>query len=176
MSNFGEAEYGDGHFFGGVPIPPSLLLEADAEVTNKARVLTARASTEDTSIQVVEFSIGSGGIDPFDYKTAVPVDPDAIELEIPILLPASVPPAETVGHQVITHYEKANLTSATFYCLLENSDGNEPISELGLWAKIVRSPFQHELAAPPFLAAITHFPLICKNDSMAYALRINVQF
>ncbi len=175
MSNFGEAEFGSG-LFGGDPIPASLLLEADAEVTNKARMLTARAATEDTAIQIVEFSVGSGGVDPFDYKTAIPVDPDAIELEIPILLPASVPPAEITGHRIITEYEKANLTSATFYCVLEDTIGNEPLSELGLWAKIVRSPFQHELAAAPFLAAIAHFPLICKNDSMAYALRINVQF
>lgn len=166
MSEFGLSEFGSASF-GGDP-SAVLLLETDAEVTSRARRLLARGRTDGTGFQVTEFSVGQGGLDIFDYHVATPVNPDAVQLELPINIAGS-------PTKVITQYERPNLNSGCVYCLLENAETNERLSEVGVWAEIKCSPILAEIGTT-FLAAIAHFPLICKNSSMQYAFRVNVQF
>jgi len=240
MSNFGPAEFGPA-VFGGDPAS-SLLLEVDAEVTTIARRFIARSTTDGTAFKTIEFSLGQGGTDPFDYKTTVPVNPDAQSLELPISIPMVTLPgtlstiaSDTTigtsedlttwlrpGYQVevttasgietlvvstvssteftvttdatwtdpiatgtiepyitgaknITEYEHANEHSGTTYCVVTPTEANEALSEIGIWGTVLWSPYTAEIGST-FLAAIAHFPLICKNTSMSYALRVNVQF
>jgi len=153
---------------GGEP-DPALVLEIDAEVTSRARYLVARGSMDGTGIHAVKFSIGLGGYDPFDYKTAVPVNPDSTNLDFP--LPFSTPD----GLKAVTEYEQPNQLSGCTYCVVSAAEGNDLLGEVGIWAEIVYSPFTHEVG-DVFLAAIAHFPLIAKNSSMQYAFRVNVHF
>jgi hypothetical protein len=166
MSNFGLSEFGAASF-GGDPAT-ALILEVDAEVTSRARRLIARGRTDGTGFKVIEFSVGQGGLDLFDYKVATPVNPDAVQLELPINIAGNPTKA-------IAQYEHPNLNSGCVYCLLDNSEVNERLSEVGIWAEIKCSPSLSEVGAT-FLAAIAHFPLLCKNSSMKYAFRVNVQF
>lgn len=166
MSEFGTAEFGSA-VFGGDP-SSFLLMEIDAEVTSEARKLLARSKADGTAFQVIEFSVGQGGIDPFNYQIVVPVNPDAVQLELPLTIGGS-------PTKVITEYERPNQNAGCVYCELDNSETNERLSEMGVWAEILDSPYTVEIGTI-FLAAIAHFPLICKNSSMKYAFRVNVQF
>jgi len=185
MSEFGTSYFGTAKF-GGDP-SPYLLLEIDTELTYMARHYLARGSTDGTSIRAVEFSIGRAGIDPFDYRVAIPVNPDAQELEDQIDLGPYAPPTDVTGTKLITAYEYPKSGSSCVYCLLDDTEppsppspaaGSDFISEIGIWAKILYSPYLFETTPPEntFLAAIGHFPLIVKNSSMKYALRVNINF
>jgi len=166
MGIFGTSEFGSA-VFGGDP-STFLLLETDAEVTSRARALLARGKVDGTGFETIEFSVGQGGLDPFDYLVSTPVNPDAVQLELPINIGGSPTKA-------ITEYEHPNDNAACVYCLLDTTEANERLSEVGIWAEIKCSPITSEVGTV-FLAAIAHFPLICKNSSMKYAFRVNVQF
>ena len=166
MAIFGESEFGSA-VFGGDP-STFLLLETDAEVTSRARELLARGRIDGTGFKMVTFSVGQGGLDPFDYLIATPVNPDAVQLELPITIGGNPTKA-------IAEYEHPNENAACVYCVLDNGEANERLSEVGIWAEIMCSPISTEVGTT-FLAAIAHFPLICKNSSMKYAFRVNVQF
>jgi len=241
MSNFGSSEFGPA-VFGGDPSFSGLLLDVDAEVTTLARRYLARRTTDGTAIKTIEFSLGQGGVDLFSYTTAIPVNPDAQTLELPLTLSPIVLPGtlstvaatitiattddltailrpdyqvevttgsgvETLvveevtatnftvttpaswtdpfatgtikpyvaGAKNITQYEHANPHSGTTYCVVTATEANETLSEIGIWAIVKCSPYQAEVGTT-FLAAIAHFPLVCKNSSMSYAFRVNVQF
>lgn len=163
MAEFGTSLFGSA-LFGGDPFA-SLELDIDAEVTTIARRYLARKTIDGMSFKVTEFSLGQGGADPFDYKIAIPVNPGAQSLEIPIALPP----------KAITEYERPNPSSGCAYCLVESGEANEVLSEIGIWAEILWSPYTAEIGTV-FLAAIAHFPIVCKNPSMNYAFRVNVQF
>lgn len=167
MSQFGTGQFGTASF-GGDP-DPALIFDIDAEITTRARDLLARGSTDGTGIKTIKFSIGTGGYSPFDYTRAVPVNPDSTDLDFP--LPFLTPD----GRKVITEYERPNSKSGCTYCVVDALEGNAPLGEVGIWAKILYSPFTHELG-DIFLAAIAHFPLVAKNSSMRYAFRVNVHF
>lgn len=164
MSDFGTSEFGTA-LFGGDPTP-YLLFDVDAEITSRARAFLARAPVDGTSIKMIEFSLGSGGLEFFNYQATVPVNPDAIDLDIP-LVPAVVKP--------IDHYESPNPQSGCCYCIVDASEANDLLSEIAIWGTVVRSPRVHEIGMR-FCAAIAHFPLVAKNDSMRYGFRVNVQF
>ena len=104
----------------------------------------------------------------FGYGNALhPVD-TALVLELPINIGGNPTKA-------IAEYEQPNTNAGCVYCLLETTEVNERMSEIGIWAEIKCSPILSEVGTM-FLAAIAHFPLICKNSSMRYAFRVNVQF
>lgn len=173
MSQFGTGQFGTA-VFGGDP-SAHLLFEVDAEITSLARRLMARGRTDGTSIQVITFSIGKGGTDPFDYRVAVPVNPDADALDIPVNI-------GTDPTRPITYYERPNPNAACCFCQIDNTEVVSQLGEIGLWANIENSPTQAENAAPPFLAAIAHFPLVVLGPPVAadpdiqYVFRVNVQF
>jgi len=180
MSSFGTSAFGAASYGG--DIPPYLLFDIDAEITARARNYLARGSMDGTSIKVVSFSVGTGGADLFDYRVATPVDTDAIDLEAPT--PILVGPPDIMT-KLITQYEHPNPMASCAYCQLDAAEGNDVLSEVALWAEVLKSPYQYEdpnLPNPPpiakvtFLAAIGHFPVKAKNSSMQYALRVNVQF
>jgi len=167
MSQFGTGQFGTASF-GGDPDPP-LIFDIDAEITTKARDLIARGRTDGTGIKTTQFSIGTGGYNPFDFTRAVPVNPDSSDLDFPL------PFATPNGRKPITEYEHPNQKSGCTYCVVEKTEGNALLGEVGVWAEIVYSPYTHELG-DVFLAAISHFPLVGKNSSMRYAFRVNVHF
>lgn len=240
MSSFGSAEFGDAVFGGDPSTATGLLLEMDAEITTEARRFVARSMFDGTAFKMIEFKVGQGGLDPFDYHYAVPVNPEATDLDVPLSLPlvslpgtlstiAATPTVLTssdltsivlpgydvevttasgtetltvqsitstqfvatanatwtdpiatgkietfvTGAKKLTAWEYANEHSATAYCQLDNPEANERLSEVGIWAEIVYSPYLSEIGHR-FMCAAAHFPLVCKNDSMRYAFRINV--
>jgi hypothetical protein len=191
MSNFGPAQFGPAVFGGEPAAVIDLEHGVDAEITNYARRLIARGMTDGTAIQIIDFSLGQGGLDPFDYETATPVNPDAQQLELPLIITPATGPAPTVpGAKPITEYERPNEHAGCAYCQLDvqdqlDGDTNATLSEIGIWGQIIWSPYTIEIG-DTFLAAIGHFPLICKTGSwtdvtepergMAYAFRVNVQF
>lgn len=160
MAEFGTSSFGTASF-GGDP-SPFLLLRIDAEMTTLARHLIARGSIDGTCLQAVEFSVGRGGFDPFNFAVAVPVNPDAADLDDPIF------------QDTIDHYERPNPTCASFHCILETGEANETLGEIGIWAEISNSPNVVENGTQ-ILFAVGHFPLIAKNSNMRYGLRVIVQ-
>ncbi len=241
MAKFGTDLFGSASYGGDPAGPSGLLFDIDAEATTELMRLVARGSTDGTSVRFLEFSLGQGGVDPFDYKEAVPVNPDAQTLELPltlakVALPGTLGVIATVsvvtttqdltdylrpgylveittgsgtetltvesvtaaqfvvttqssytdpvatgvidtliaGAKNISEYEHPNPNSACAYCGLDKTEANEVLSEIGIWGKIVWSPNQHEIDTT-FLAAIGHFPIVCKNSTMDYALRVNIQ-
>ncbi len=242
MSDFGPAEFGPASFGGDPSGASGLLLEVDAEITTVARRLIARRTVDGTAFKTIEFSLGQGGVDPFNYREAIPVNPDAQALELPLTIPnvalpgtlattatdptiltsddltsylqpgylvevvtgsgtetlavASVTATQFVatspatwtdpvatgsiepfaaGAKNITEYEHPNPSSGCTYCLTAPNEANDVLSEIGIWAKILWSEQTAEIGTV-FLAAIAHFPIVCKNSSMTYAFRVNVQF
>ncbi len=160
MAKFGTSSFGTASF-GGEPVP-LLLFQIDAEVTTLAQHLVARGSIDGTSLLGKEFSVGRGGFDPFDYTAASPVNPDSLVLDAEIF------------RDDIDDYEKANARNASFHCVLEKTEANETLGEVGIWAEIQNSPVTTENGTW-ILFAIGHFPLIAKNSNMRYGLRIVVQ-
>jgi len=161
MSQFGTGSFGSA-VFGGDPTP-YLLLSVDAEMTYRARQLMARGSTDGTSLQMQQFTVGQGGFDPFNYRVALPVNPDATALIDPYFT------------DTIDQYEHPNPRNACAYCLLEYTEANVTLGEIGIWSEIQCSPIATENGTM-FLSHIAHFPLIAKNDSMRIALRVLSQF
>ena len=173
MSNFGPSEFGPA-VFGGDPSGAWLLHDVDAELTSVARRFVARGTMDGTTIQMLEFKVGQGGVDPFDYEVAIPVNPDAQDLELPLDFPLVGPQPLVFGGRQITENEQPHTTAVSFYCLVPPGELSEVLSEIGIWAQVKCSPSDTEVG-DFFLAAIAHFPIVCKNDSMAYAFRVCIQ-
>lgn len=161
MPFFGTSSFGSASF-GGDPTP-SLFLQVDAEMTYEARRLMARGWTDGTSLQIVKFSVGQGGFDPFDYKVALPVNPDATVLEDPVFT------------DFIDALENPNPENACAYCVLEYAEANVTLGEVAIISEIQCSPIPTENGVQ-FVSHIGHFPLVAKNDSMRIALRVLSQF
>lgn len=161
MSQFGTGSFGSAVFGGDAS--PSLLLQIDAEMTFQARRLMGRGLTDGTSFQMKQFVVGQGGFDPFDYKIALPVNPDVTVLE------------DLIFTDVIDEYERPNPQNACAYCVLEKAEANVTLGEIGIISEIQCSPFPAENGTT-FLSHVGHFPLIAKNDSMQIALRVLSQF
>jgi len=140
-----------------------LELQVDAEPTTEARRIMARGATDGTTIQAVEFSVGQGGFDPNDYTAALPVNPDAVALDDVIF-----------GPEPIDHIERPNVQAISCYCVLEASEANVTLGEIAIWGDV-----QNSVGDPPddtkVVMAIGHFPILCKNSSMRYALRVTIQ-
>jgi hypothetical protein len=115
---------------------------------------------------MIEFSLGSGGLELFDYRATVPVNPDAVELDRPLVPPVISP---------IDYYERTNQQSGCCYCLVDFSEANDLLSEISIWGTVLWSPRLSEIGLV-FCAALAHFPLVAKNNSMRYGFRVNVQF
>jgi len=160
MSSFGISSFG-GASFGGDPTP-LLLLQVDAEMTTLAQHLVARGSTDGTCLRGKEFSVGRGGFDPFDFAAAVPVNPDSQALD------------DEIFRDSINQWEQPNERATSFHCVLENAEANETLGEIGIWAEIHGSPVAAENGTF-VLFATAHFPMIAKNSSMRYGLRVVVQ-
>ena len=161
MTDFGTGAFGTA-VFGGDPTP-FLLLQIDAEMTYQARSLMARGLTDGTSLKMSQFSVGQGGFDPFNYKIALPVNPDAVVLYDPIFT------------DVIDYYESPNPQNACAYCFLDYLEANVTLGEVCIWSEIQNSPIPTE-NGQLIISSIGHFPLIAKADTIRIALRILSQF
>jgi hypothetical protein len=147
MSNFGPAQFGPA-VFGGEPVA-HLYLQIDAEMTARARRLTALSHSNGWGLQVQTYQFGQGGFDPLDYFAALPVSPDDATLVDPQGVPAA-----------IQHYEWCNERCVAYYCDVVSSGVTAGyLGEIGLYASLVYPPAVAVIAGP-FLYAIGHFPMI----------------
>lgn len=137
-------------------------LDVRAILTMEARRLIARGQTDGTSLRAFEFAVGLGGFDPYNYLAAIPVNPDVYAL------------TEETFSSDIDHIEWPNAEAVAFYCLLEAAEANATLGEIGIRAVVMNSPGD-PADASVVLMAIGHFPLIAKNSSMQYVLRVTVQ-
>ena len=158
MSKFAGADPFGSAVFGGDP-SPFLLTQIDAETTTEARRLMARGMYDGTSLQAVEFSVGQDGFDPASFYAAVPVNPDATALD------------DSVFTDTIDHIEPPNAKARSYYCLLDTTEANVTLGEIAIWGEVQNSPGD-PADGTKIIMAIGHFPLICKNSSMQYALRV----
>lgn len=153
MSSFGLSEFDR-------PQQIPYVYEVNAKTTSLGRYLMARGSVDGTSVRAVEFAVGRGGYDTFDYTIATPVNSEARFLEDPVL-----------SSEPINQYEFPNPECACYYCILEIGEANYALGEIGVWAEIQNSPIGPENGTK-FLYAIGHFPLKAKNSDMRMALRV----
>jgi hypothetical protein len=135
------------------------IYQVDATVTALARQLLARGAMDGTSLRGTEFSVGTGGFNPFDYTEATPVNPEVQTLD------------NAVFTDTIDEYERPNPECASFYCVLESGEANTTLGEIGIWAIIENSPIPGE-SGTTILYAIGHFPMKPKNVSMQMAIRV----
>ncbi len=133
--------------------------QVEAVTTALARQLMARSTIDGTSLRAVEFSVGEGGFDPFNYTRIVPVNPDATGLDL------------SVFTDTIDEYEQPNERCACHYCVLENGEANTILGEVGIWSIIMNSPVPGENGTM-ILSAIGHFPAKPKNSDMQMAIRV----
>lgn len=162
MSNFGPAQFGPA-VFGGEPVA-HLYLQIDAEMTARARRLTALAHTSGWGLQVQQYQFGQGGFDPLDYFAAIPVSPDDNALIDPLGVQTA-----------IQHYEWCNERCAAYYCdVVASGAASGYLGEIGLYARI-----SWPVASGLFLYAIGHFPLIAFSsvvpDDFDVVVRVTVQ-
>lgn len=153
MSSFGLTEFDR-------PTQLPFTFEVNAKTTSLGRRMLARSSVDGTSIRAVQFGVGRGGYDTFNYTTATPVNSEATTLEDPVL-----------SGEAIDELERPNPECACYYCLLETGQANYALGEIGIWAIIENSPISTENGTT-FLFAIGHFPLKAKNSNMKMSLRV----
>lgn len=153
--------------FGGEPLA-EIELRVDAETTMEFRRLRARGITDGTVVRATHFNVGRGGFDPNDYTSTLPVNPNATALDDPVAFPSGS------YNEPIDHVEHPNEWCASFYCLLETGDINETIGEIAIVGEVQQSSGD-PANGTKFVMAIGHFPLLAKNSSMQYALRVTIQ-
>lgn len=152
MAGFGLAE---------VTIPVEVVpFIISAKVTALARKLMARGTIDGTSLRAVEWGVGMGGYDPFDFTKVLTVDNQAQTLIDPVL-----------SGQTITEYEMPNEWCASYYCEIGSGDANYMLGEVGIWAVIQNSPNVLENGTQ-ILRAVGHFPAKAKNANMQMAIRV----
>lgn len=139
-----------------------LELQIDAEMTTEARRLVARGHSDGTSLQITKFSVGRGGFDPTNYLAALPVNPDATSL------------ADSIFTDVVDHIEWANDTCVVAYCVLESAEANQTLGEVAITGIVANSPGD-PADDTELVMAIGHFPMLAKNTSISYALRVTIQ-
>lgn len=116
------------------------------------------------AIQVVGFSVGEGGYEQADPKTATAPDPNSYQLENQIF------PLQ--GYKEYDAVTWNNEFMPSFICVLEHNEGLGSIGEWGLWAKYVTGP----QAGQEFLYAILHSPVIVKTSADRVVTRIYLPF
>lgn len=153
--------------FGGLPstptgTAPTLHLLISAQPTIEFRRLRARGVTDGTNIRAVQFSVGRGGFDPNDYLAAAPVNYNSQVLD------------ESVFTDDIDHVEWPNPECLSCYCVLDTSVANTTLGEIAIIGEVSQSPGD-PVDGSTIVMAIGHFPILAKNSSMRYALRVTVQ-
>ena len=152
MAGFGLAE---------VTVPVEVVpFVVSAKMTALARKLMARGTLDGTSLRSVEWGVGMGGYDPFDFTKVLVVDDQAQALIDPVF-----------SGQTITQYEQPNGWCASYYCEIGTRSANFLLGEVGIWAIIQNSPNSLENGTM-ILRSVGHFPAKAKNSNMQMAIRV----
>lgn len=121
--------------------------------------------------QVKSFVVGNGGADLGDPTVALSPDPSVTVL-----------PNQTFGPKALQQnnppYSGVLITPfcPQFTGLLDFSEANGPLSNVGLLAEIVYSPIPGDpLVGTTFLFALGNRPLITKTDSDQMTINITLQ-
>jgi hypothetical protein len=147
--------------FGGEPLA-NIELRIDAEATMEFRRLRARGVTDGTIVRATRFSVGTAGFDPNDYLAALPVNPNATALD------------NIQFTSDIDHIEWPNSECLSCYCLLETGEANWTLGEIAIIGEVQQSSGD-PVDGTEIVMAIGHFPMLAKNSSMQYALRVTIQ-
>ena len=124
--------------------------------------MIARGQTDGTSLRATDFAMGRGGFDPYNYIASIPVSPDVYTL------------TDEIFTDTIDYIEHPNDAAISFYCLLESAEANVTLGEVGIRGVVQNSPGDPVDGTVVFMA-VGHFPLIAKNSTMQYVLRVTVQ-
>jgi alpha-tubulin suppressor-like RCC1 family protein len=146
--------------------PPPL--PTSAQITNSALAFIARSALDGTLYAVTEFSVGIGGYDLANPGTVTPINPADVALSSEVwrgplthLQYSVAPPPETVQYWCRV---PRGATSAV-----------QGIGEVGLWAKILWSPFVWEIGTF-FLFAIQHQPCQVKHEDSVHEYVLAVTY
>lgn len=142
-----------------------------AAITDIGRNKIADMTLSGRGFQIVSFVVGNGGADPGDPTVALSPDPSV-----------SVLPALTFGPKdLVQNNPPFTGVLITPFCpkftgLLDYTEANGPLSNVGLIARIVYSPIAGDpLVGTEFLFAIGNRPLITKTDSDQMEINITLQ-
>lgn len=148
--------------------------DIEAQMTDQARTLIARAALGDVVFQVVGFGLGRGGYVPSNFVQVTPLDTGANELDDKVY-PTSTP----YDYAVFAQVETPSPTVYVYNCRVEASNiaGNADyaLGEVGLYGQIVKSNIPAEVGSY-FLYALSHFPALCKTRRDVLLRRVIISY
>lgn len=148
--------------------------EIQAQLTDMARNLIARATLGQVVFKVMGFGLGRGGYDPNNVVKALPLVPTDLELTDKVF-PSSIP----YSFEPFISTEEPTYTVRVYNCRVGASilagAADYGLGELGLYGKILKSEVPSEVGSV-FLYAMAHFPIICKTRRDTFLRRVVVSF
>lgn len=132
-------------------------------LTNKANIMLARALLDNTTFHIRRFSVGCGGFQEYEPTRIKSINPLMPFLENEIYC----------GDIAYINYDVS--TCVTYYCRIPRGEATACLGELGLWAKIMSSPFPFEIGTE-FLFAVQHFPMCAKARDDIETFKIQLSF
>lgn len=148
--------------------------DIDAQLTNKAREMIARATLGEVAFRVIGFGLGRGGYDPVDPVQILAIDPSNLELD-----DKCFPDSDPFTFEPFTSTEEPEAMVRVYNCRVQADPvpGNADfgLGELGLYAEILKSNLVGEVGEK-FLYAICHFPIMCKTRRDTFLRRVVVSY
>lgn len=142
-----------------------------ATVTQIGRNRIADMTVSGRGFQINQFVVGAGGHDPNDPTIALSPDPTVTTL-----------PDQTFGPKLLAQNNPPFTGVLTtpfcpeFTALLDFTEANGELSNIGLIAKIVYSPIPDDpLLNSEFLFAVGNRPLLVKTDNDQLTINITLQ-
>lgn len=135
-------------------------------LTDDADTFIARAAGGDGTVYAVtEFAIGTGGYDPTDPKTIVPV----VKADTALASEVARFPLTKVTYDFTSSPKRV-----WYWCRVPRDVALDRIGEVGLFATIYDSPFPAEIGTS-FMFGLCHMPVQCRheNDVHLYILRVD---
>lgn len=142
-----------------------------ATLTQIGRNRIADMTVSGRGFQIIKFVVGSGGHDPNEPTNALSPDPTVTTL-----------PEQTFGPKLLVQNNPPFTGVLTtpfcpeFTALLDFTEANGELSNVGLIGKIVYSPISGDpLLGSEFLFAVGNRPLLVKTDNDQMTINITLQ-
>lgn len=140
-------------------------LQIHGRISSFARQMIARSITDHTAFVIDQFSVGISGYDPSYPIRSTLVDPSLQALVAEIYRGAITAVESPLQSGIAT----------AFVCRLGREDVVGGLGEIGLWARILWSPFPSEIGST-FLFATVHHPLSGKTSKHVSTSRVVIVF
>jgi len=142
-----------------------------AALTEAGRNLIADMTVSGRGFQVLQFVVGTGGVDPGDPLTPLSPDPGESTLPGQIFGPkALLQPTPPYSGALLTPF------CPQFQGLLDYTEANDALSDYGLIATIISSPIPDDpLIGTQVLFAYGTTPLKVKTDGDQFQLTFTLQ-